>query len=150
MAKELQNSTDFPAASGTYAYRAALMVAGASQAAAAIVAAPITPEEELTVYNLPAGNTVLTIGIMRYDMIVSDNPTATSLEVPQNATLGLTYATGKAFEFFVQRRGLGVFSVNYSGTAAKISANDVDITTLAQYHSPVRISSHSADAWCED
>lgn len=139
--------TSAPILDSSYAFRGAVVLVGDDQATAHVELAPVTNEEERTVYNLPSGNTVLTLEIARYDMIVADNPSATSLEVPENATLGYTYTAGKEIAFFVQRRGAGTFAVNFTGDAALIVDNDIDPSTLGIRHTPVCVTSSVEDEW---
>lgn len=149
MAEELRSATDVPdiSTAPSIAVRLALVIAGASRGAAELYTAPVTDENEITVYNLPAGNTVLTLALMRYARIVADNPAGTTLEVPSEATLGYTRAAGKDLEFVVQNRGLGTFTVNFTGGATLVESNNLDPSTLGRRHPPVTVSSVAANSW---
>lgn len=149
-AKELRSAADLPALSTapSTVYQAAVVVAGATQGAAQIYAAPIDKAGETTVYNLAAGNTVLTLAMTLYDLIVSDNAGVTSLEIPSEATLGYTRVVGKELSICVQRRGLGVFSVNFTGGGPAVVTNDVDPVNLGIAHGPVYIGTiGAANTW---
>jgi hypothetical protein len=125
-------------------------MAGATQAAALPYAAPIKDESKITVYYLAAGNTVLTPAMLRYDLIVSVNPGATTVEVPQNATFGWTFVSGEEPCGFFQRRGAGVLAINFSGSATRVDDNDIDISSEGPYHRPVRLNGVAANEWTID
>jgi hypothetical protein len=147
---ELQSSSDVPETSGTPAYRVALGMQGATQAEAVVVTFPVTSESKRTVYYLPGGtNTVLTEAMMRYDIIAADNPAMTTLEVPQNATLGLDYTdTAADHRFYVQNRGAGGLSVNFTGTATlDYNYHELTIETEGPFHAEQCYFSRAEDSW---
>jgi hypothetical protein len=147
---ELQDDTDTPETSGTPAYRVSLGMQGASQAAATLCTFPVTNESKRTVYYLPGGvNTVLTEAMMQYDIIAADNPAMTTLEVPENATLGLDYTdTAADHRFYVQNRGAGGLSVNFTGDAnLDFNYHELTIETEGPYHAEQCFFSYEEDSW---
>jgi hypothetical protein len=147
---ELQDSGDVPALSGSFAYRAVPTMAGATQAAATLYMAELTNENEISVYYLDPGNTVLTPEMLNYDLIVSVNPGSTSVEVPENATFGWTFVSGREPQGFFQRRGAGVLAINFTGDATRVDTNDIAIESEAPYHRPVRLNGVAEDEWTLD
>jgi hypothetical protein len=111
---------------------------------------PVTSESKRTVYYLPGGvNTVLTEAMMRYDIIAADNPAMTTLEVPENATLGLDYTdTAADHRFYVQNRGAGGLSVNFTGDAnLDFNYHELTIETEGPYHAEQCFFSYEEDSW---
>lgn len=150
MAKNLRNGTDFPdiSTAPSTAFRKAIVVAGANQAAAGIYGAPVADECEHSVYNLPSGNTVATLAMLRSGLIVADNPSSTSLEIPSEAALGYVRTAGKELRFQVERRGNGAFSVNFTaGGTPLVADNGVDISTVGKYFVVQYRTIGSADQW---
>jgi hypothetical protein len=147
---ELQSSTDIPsittAASTTF--RAALVLAGASQAAGALYQAPITDEHKNRINWLASGNTVLTEAMMRYTVQAADNAIATTLEVPENATLGLDYSDPSVeYKFCVRNYGAGGIAVNFSGAATCENYYDLSLISEGPYHATYTYTSWEEDVW---
>jgi len=117
---ELQNTSDAPLLTTSFAFRAAVVAAGATQETAQIFLAPVTNEEQRRIYWLPGGvNTTLTAAMMRYDIIAADNPAMTTLLVPPNATLGLDFSDSSIdHKFYAQNCGAGGLTVNFTAPAA--------------------------------
>jgi hypothetical protein len=144
----VRSAADVPLLTASYLWRYVLtFCSNSDQTAVTPFFAPITNEEDRSVYNLPAGNTVLTLAIARYDLIVANSAAPTTLEIPANSTLGYTYTAGREIAFYVQSRGAGGLSINYSGTAALVIDNDIDPSTLGQRHPPVCVTSSVVDQW---
>jgi hypothetical protein len=117
---------------------------------AALKEFPVTIDENRSVYYLPGGvNTVLTAAMMRYDIIAADNGAMTTLEVPENATLGLDFSDPAVdFRFYAQNRGLGGLTVNFTGASNLDSNyNNLTLETEGPYHSEYCYWTREEDSW---
>jgi hypothetical protein len=151
MAEELQNPTDVPHISTApdTTFQAVVVFAGASQETAALYRAPLTAEHKNRLYYLDGGtNTVLTEDLMRYTVLAADNPIMTTLEIPENATLGLDYSDASVeYKFYVRNYGAGGLAVNASGAATITNYYDLDLSTEGPYHAVYTYTSREEDVW---
>ena len=147
---DVRNAAHVPLLTTSFAWRYVLVFAGANQAGANPYFAPITNEENISVFPLASGNTVVTPELMRYNLLYSINPGSTSLQIRSDALNGYTRIAGQEISFFVQRRGAGVLAVNFTDGAVLIEDNNVDPTTLGAFHRPVRVWSPADLEWYMD
>jgi hypothetical protein len=73
----------------------------------------------------------------------------TTLEVPENATLGLSFADATIdHRFYAQNRGAGGLTVNFTGAADLDSnINDLVIEDESAYHTEYCYWTRAADSW---
>jgi hypothetical protein len=150
VAEELQSSTDVPniSTAADTTFRAALVIAGATQATAGLYQAPVTDEHKNRINWLASGNTVLTEAMMLYTLQGANNPIATTLEVPENATLGLDYTDPSVeYKFHVRNYGAGGIAVNFTGAATCENYYDLDLITEGPYHAVYTYTSWEEDVW---
>lgn len=148
------NPATLPIASGVAAFRAAFGYSGATQATSTPVLLPIADAGTLTAINLAAGNTNITVAMMRSGVLVSTSSGSTSILVPTLATItdigayvfDVNNPTGLFFS--VQRRGLGVLAVNFAAGVTLISHN-LDPVNLPQNHIPTSYWLVATDTWME-
>jgi len=146
----VQNVAHVPPLTESFAWRGVLVFAGASQAASSPFFAPITNEENVTVFPLAAGNQVLTVPLMRYGLLYGINPANSSIQIRSDALNGYTRLAGNEPSFFVQRRGAGALSINGTDGATINNPYNIATETLGPFHSPVRVFSTVDGAWYLD
>jgi hypothetical protein len=148
---DLRSSVAVPPLTASFAYRAVPTMGGASQSVATLFMAELTNENEISVFYLNPGNTVLTKEMLNYDLIVSVNAGPTSVEVPPNSIFGWTWVSGREPQGFFQRRGAGPLAINFPDVSVTLlTDNDVNIASLGPYHRPVRLNGVSVNNWTMD
>lgn len=87
-------------------------------------------------FNLPPGETILTIGHLAYDILASRNDGSSSVAIPTMASLGITYDVNSPIElrFRVQQRGNGLVFINAAtDSGVVIHANNLQPETLPKF-----------------
>lgn len=128
------NGVAVPAASGA-AFSEVIGYEGASEGTATAARFKIALPNQFDRYNLPAGNTVLTLPILRAGVLTAVNPSSTTVDLPTLATLGYTDPGTGAGQLIIyyQRVGLGLLYIN-PAAGVKIVWNDLDPQFLPQFH----------------
>jgi hypothetical protein len=115
---------------------------------AALKRFPVTPSHQNRINWLASGNTVLTAAMMQYTVQAADNGIATTLEVPENATLGLDYSDPSVeYKFHVRNYGAGGIAVNFTGAATCENYYDLSLISEGPYHATYTYTSWEEDVW---
>jgi hypothetical protein len=110
---------------------------------------PVKPNYKKSINWLTGGtNTVLTEAMMLYDIQGADHAAMTTLEIPENATLGLDYSD-PSVEYVIRARnyGPGGLSVNASGAASIVNYYSLDLSTEGEGHGHYTYTSREEDVW---
>lgn len=152
MTYELRSTTDSPLSAD---YERIVVIEGASQAAAVPKLLPYLRPNHAKGYNLSAGNTNLSLSLMRSGLLLAVNASSSTILIRTRTLMSLpAYNSSDPTEewFDAQRRGTGALFIN-ADTGVKIVTNDIATEFLAKYHIPVRCryagvdSTDSLETW---